>query len=147
MLRDGEMVATRDKASVDRRELIRLMVGRDLTAMYPRRSGQPGGVALEIRGLSSRASGLHDISLFVRHGEILGVAGLVGSGRTELAETIFGIRPADTGTVLVDGAAVRIDETPDAIAYGIAYVPEDRRQHGVVLPMSVAANSRRAQAC
>jgi rhamnose transport system ATP-binding protein len=141
VLRDGEMVATRDKTSVDRRELIRLMVGRDLTAMYPRRSGQPGGVALEVRGLSSRASGLHDISLFVRHGEILGIAGLVGSGRTELAETIFGIRPADAGTVLVDGAAVRIDETPDAIAYGIAYVPEDRRQHGVVLPMSVAANS------
>ncbi len=141
VLRDGEMVATRDKSSVDRRELVRLMVGRDLTAMYPRRSGRPGGVALEVRGLSSRASGLHDVSLTVRHGEILGIAGLVGSGRTELAETIFGIRSADAGTVLVDGAAARIKETPDAIALGIAYVPEDRRQHGVVLPMSVAANS------
>jgi len=141
VLRDGEMVATRDRTSVDRRELIRLMVGRDLTALHPQRSGQPGSVALEVRGLSSRASGLHDISLVLRHGEILGIAGLVGSGRTELAETIFGIRPADSGTVLVDGAAVRIDETPDAIAHGIAYVPEDRRQHGVVLPMSVAANS------
>jgi rhamnose transport system ATP-binding protein len=141
VLRDGEMVATREKVSVDRRELIRLMVGRDLTVMYPRRSGQPGSVALEVRNLSSRASGLHDVSLTVRHGEILGIAGLVGSGRTELAETIFGIRSADAGAVLVDGAVARIADAPDAIAHGIAYVPEDRRQHGVVLPMSVAANS------
>jgi rhamnose transport system ATP-binding protein len=141
VLRDGELVATRGRADVDRRELVRLMVGRDLTTVYPRRSGKPGDVALEVRGLSSRAAGLHDVSLEVRHGEILGLAGLVGSGRTELAEAIFGIRAMDEGTVLVDGAAVRITGPSDAIAHRIAYVPEDRRQHGVVLPMSVAANT------
>ena len=141
VLRDGEMVATRSRMAVDRRELVRLMVGRDLTTVYPGRSGQPGDVALEVRGLSSLAAGLHDVSLEVRHGEILGIAGLVGSGRTELAETIFGVRALDEGTVLVDGVAARIAAPSDAIAHRIAYVPEDRRQHGVVLPMSVAANT------
>jgi rhamnose transport system ATP-binding protein len=141
VLRDGEVVATRDQNAVDRRELIRLMVGRDLAAASPRRAGRAGDVALELRGISSRASGLHDVSLVVRHGEILGVAGLVGSGRTELAETIFGLRTADAGSMLVGGAVVRIAAPADAIACGIAYVPEDRRLHGVVLPMTVAANA------
>ena len=141
VLRDGEVVATRDRHAVDRRELIRLMVGRDLAAVYPLRSGQPGSVALELRGLSSHASGLHNVSLVVRRGEILGLAGLVGSGRTELAETVFGLRPADGGSVLIDGASVHISAPGEAIAHGIGYVPEDRRQHGVVLPMSVAANT------
>jgi rhamnose transport system ATP-binding protein len=141
VLRDGEVVGTRDRRDVDRRELIRLMVGRDLATVYPQRARQPGSVALELRGLSSRASGLNDVSMFVHHGEILGIAGLVGSGRTELAETVFGLRTADAGSMLVDGALVRITAPGDAIAHGIAYVPEDRRLHGVVLPMSVAANA------
>jgi ABC-type sugar transport system ATPase subunit len=141
VLRDGEAVATRGAAQVDRGELIRLMVGRDLSVVYPRRSGQPGRVALEVANLSSAASGLHDVSLEVRSGEIVGIAGLVGSGRTELAETLFGLRHADAGTMHVDGAAVRIERPDEAMAHGIAYVPEDRRQHGVVLPMSVAANT------
>jgi rhamnose transport system ATP-binding protein len=141
VLRDGEVVATRDQHAVDRRELIRLMVGRDLATVYPPRSGHAGEVALELRSISSRASGLHDVSLVVRHGEILGIAGLVGSGRTELAETVFGLRAADAGSMLIDGALVRITEPADAMAHGIAYVPEDRRLHGVVLPMSVAVNA------
>jgi rhamnose transport system ATP-binding protein len=94
-----------------------------------------------VRGLSSRASGLHDVSLDVRRGEIVGLAGLVGSGRTELAETIFGLRAADAGSVRVDGVEVRIHRPDEAMAHGIGYVPEDRRQHGVVLPMAVAANA------
>jgi rhamnose transport system ATP-binding protein len=81
------------------------------------------------------------VSLTVRQGEILGVAGLVGSGRTELAEVVFGLRPADSGEILVRGGRVRIGSPQDAIRSGIAYVPEDRRQHGVVLEMSVAANA------
>jgi rhamnose transport system ATP-binding protein len=141
VLRDGEAVATRDAASIDRAELIRLMVGRDFTAVYPRRSGQPGHLALEVRGLSSRASGLHDVSLDVRHGEIVGVAGLVGSGRTELAETIFGLRQADSGSIAIDGAPVQIRRPDEAMAHGLGYLPEDRRQHGVVLPMTIAANT------
>ena len=141
VLRDGEAVATRDAAGVDRGELIRSMVGRDLASVYPKRSGQPGPIALEVRGLSSAESRLHDISLNVRRGEIVGVAGLVGAGRTELAETMFGLRRADAGSIEIDGAAVAIRHPDDATAHGIAYVPEDRRQHGVVLPMSVAANT------
>jgi rhamnose transport system ATP-binding protein len=81
------------------------------------------------------------VSLTVRHGEILGIAGLVGSGRTELAETVFGLTPADSGDILVGGRRVRIGSPQDAIAAGIGYVPEDRRQHGVVPEMSVAANT------
>ena len=87
------------------------------------------------------ASGVRGVTLEVRRGEILGLAGLVGSGRTELAEIVFGLRPADAGTIRIDGQTVRITSPADAIARGIAYVPEDRRRHGVVLDMSIAANT------
>jgi len=141
VLRDGESVATLARAEVTRADLIRLMVGRDVSAVFPKREVAIGGVALELRGVSHRASGIRDISLTVRHGEILGLAGLVGSGRTELAEIIFGLRPADDGAILIDGVAVTLRSPSAAIAAGLAYVPEDRRQHGVVLEMSVTANA------
>ncbi len=140
VLRDGESIAARRCDEIDRSELVRLMVGRELSAVYPKRSVQFGGVALELRGVSNRARGVRDVSLAVRRGEILGVAGLVGSGRTELAETIFGLTPCDAGDILVNGAAVRILSTADAIGLGIGYVPEDRQQHGVIADMSIAAN-------
>jgi len=98
-------------------------------------------VALDVRNVSGRESGLQDVSLSVRRGEILGLAGLVGSGRTELAETIFGLEPADGGEILLRGVSVRIGSPSQAIQHGIAYVPEDRRRHGVVLEMPVAANA------
>src|SRR5262249_7819063 len=120
--------------------LIRYMVGRDLAAIYPTRATKIGSVALDVRNISSRASGLRSISLSVRRGEVLGLAGLVGSGRTELAETLFGLRSLDSGTLFIFGDEVRLNSPQDAMARGIAYVPEDRRRHGVVLPMSVAAN-------
>jgi rhamnose transport system ATP-binding protein len=141
VLRDGETVATRDARSVERPELIALMIGRSLDAVFPKREIPLGDVALELRGVSSRAAGLRDVSLTVRRGEILGIAGLVGSGRTELAETLFGLTPADAGAILIGGRPVSIASPADAIRAGIAYVPEDRRQHGVVLDMSVAANT------
>jgi len=141
VLRDGESVATLARAEVTRADLIRLMVGRDVSAVFPKREVAIGGVALELRGVSHRASGIRDISLTVRHGEIVGLAGLVGSGRTELAEIIFGLRPADDGAILIDGVAVTLRSPSAAIAAGLAYVPEDRRQHGVVLEMSVTANA------
>jgi rhamnose transport system ATP-binding protein len=140
VLRDGGNVVTCERTGLDRQALIRYMVGRDLAAIYPTRAVNPGVTALELRSISSRSSGLSDVSLSVRRAEILGLAGLVGSGRTELAETVFGLRTADSGAVLVDGAEVDILSPLDAIARGIAYVPEDRRQHGVVMSMSVAAN-------
>jgi rhamnose transport system ATP-binding protein len=157
VLRDGESIATRCREDIDRGELVHLMVGRELTAMYPRGtrhvpgtgqagvglvpgSGQAPG-ALELRGLSNSERGVKQISLTVRRGEIVGIAGLVGSGRTELAETIFGLTPPDAGEILVNGAAVRIDTPADAIRLGIAYVPEDRQRHGVIAEMSVAVNT------
>jgi rhamnose transport system ATP-binding protein len=141
VLRDGETIATLQAGEVDRAELIRLMVGRALAAVFPKRTVPLGGVALEVRHLSNRIAGLHDISISVRAGEILGVAGLVGSGRTELAETIFGLTPLDSGEILVQDTRVRIGSPADAIRLRIGYVPEDRRRHGVVLNMSIAANT------
>ncbi len=141
VLRDGQTVATRAAAEVDRGELIRLMVGREVSAVFPKRPVAFGEPALEVRGLSNRAAGIRHVTLTVRCGEMLGVAGLVGSGRTQLAETIFGITPADGGQILLHGTPVRIASPSDAIRAGIAYVPEDRRRHGVVLDMSIAANA------
>ena len=141
VLRDGETVATRDTRAIDRSELIQTMVGRALTAVFPKRPVAPGAVAMELRRLSNRALGIHDVSLSVRRGEVLGIAGLVGSGRTELAETLFGLVPADGGEMLLHGEPVRIESPSHAIRLGIGYVPEDRRQHGVVLDMAVASNA------
>jgi rhamnose transport system ATP-binding protein len=141
VLRDGETVATVARADVGRADLIRLMVGRELASVFPKRTVTIGDVALELRGVTHRASGLRGVSLTVRRGEILGLAGLVGSGRTELAEVIFGLRPADEGQILIGGQPRHVRSPQEAIESGIAYVPEDRRQHGVVLEMSVAANA------
>jgi rhamnose transport system ATP-binding protein len=141
VLRDGETIETRDRADLDRATLIRLMVGRELSAVFPKRQVAIGDVALELRGVGHRASGVRDVSLSVRSGEILGVTGLVGSGRTELAEVLFGLRPADAGEIRVRSVPVKIASPAQAIGLGLGYVPEDRRQHGVVLEMSVAANT------
>jgi len=141
VLRDGHTVGTRAVGDVDRGELIRLMVGRELSTVFPKAAVKPGEPALEVRNLSNEAAGLRDVSLMVARGEILGLAGLVGSGRTQLAETVFGLTPADGGEILVGGRPLRATSPRDAIRAGIAYVPEDRRQHGVVLDMSVAANT------
>jgi rhamnose transport system ATP-binding protein len=141
VLRDGEAVATQATTAIDRAGLIQTIVGRALTDVFPKRAVALGECALELRQLSNRALGLHHVSLSVRCGEVLGVAGLVGSGRTELAETLFGLVPADGGEILVRGAAVQIESPSQAIQHGIGYVPEDRRQHGVVLEMPVASNA------
>jgi rhamnose transport system ATP-binding protein len=141
VLRDGETVATHDRGGVERAELIRLMVGRELAAVFPKRSVAKGDVALEARDVSHRRTGIHDVSFSVLRGEILGLAGLVGSGRTQLAEILFGLSPADSGEIRLGGLAVRIDSPARAIRNGIGYVPEDRRQHGVVLEMSLSANA------
>jgi len=141
VLRDGETVGTLETRSTTRAELIRLMVGRELTAVFPKRDVPVGPLALEVRHLSSRAAGLHDVSLTIRRGEIVGLAGLVGSGRTQLAEALFGLMPYERGEILLGGRSVRIAHPGDAVAAGLAYVPEDRRRHGVVMEMSVAANA------
>jgi rhamnose transport system ATP-binding protein len=141
VLRDGETVATRPMSGVTRSELIRMMVGRELASVFPKREVPIGAVILEVRNVSSHAAGVRDLSVSVRAGEILGVAGLVGSGRTEFAEVLFGLRPIDSGMLLLRDKLVSISSPEDAVRAGIAYLPEDRRQHGVVLPMTVVENT------
>jgi rhamnose transport system ATP-binding protein len=141
VLRDGELVATRPMAEVDRNELIRLMVGREIQAIFPKRTVPIGDVALDAAGVGCRAAGIHGVSLQVRRGEILGVAGLVGAGRTELARVLFGLTPADAGSVRLDGRTVDVRSPAKAVRLGLAYLPEDRRRHGVVPEMSIAANT------
>ncbi len=141
VLRDGTVVATRPMGEVTEAELIRLMVGRDLTAVFPKREVPRGDVVLEARGLGSSAAGVSDASFAVRAGEILGIAGLVGSGRTELARVLFGLDPADAGELRLRGVAVRVRSPAEAVTLGLAYVPEDRRKHGVVPEMSVVENT------
>jgi rhamnose transport system ATP-binding protein len=141
VLRDGRTIATREMSEVDRHELIRLMVGRELSAVFPKKSVALGETILELRQVGCRAAGVRDVTLSVRAGEILGLAGLVGAGRTELAKTIFGLTPADAGTILWRGEPVSITSPAEAIKLGLAYVPEDRRRHGVILELAVSANT------
>jgi len=141
VLRDGHRIATHSMLDVDRAELIRLMVGREMSAVFPKVQVPIGDVALEVRNLSCEEAAISDVSLSVRAGEILGLAGLVGAGRTELARTLFGLTPANSGQILLHGKPVKIDSPSCAVSLGLAYVPEDRRRHGLILEMSVAANA------
>jgi rhamnose transport system ATP-binding protein len=140
VLRDGRTIDTKLMSEVSRQQLIQLMVGRELSAVFPKKSVELGDVVLELKQLGCAASGIHDVNLSVRAGEIVGLAGLVGGGRTELARTIFGLTPADQGEILLEGKPTRIDSARRAIERGIAYVPEDRRRHGVILDLSISAN-------
>ncbi len=140
-LRDGVLVGTRRMEEVSRGELIRMMVGRELSAVFPKSFVEPGELILEVEELGCRRAGVHDVELSVRAGEILGLAGLVGAGRTELARVLFGLTPADSGRIRLRGRPVMIDSPARAVALGIAHVPEDRRRHGVILDMALAANT------
>jgi rhamnose transport system ATP-binding protein len=140
VLRDGTYVDTRKVSDVDRSEMIRLMVGRSLEAIFPKINVMLRDVVLETRKLSCAATGVRDVSISVRAGEILGVAGLVGAGRTELARVLFGLTPATSGQILLKENPVKIDSPARAVELGVAYVPEDRRRHGVILEMPVDAN-------
>jgi rhamnose transport system ATP-binding protein len=131
---------TRDMGDVTREQLIQMMVGRELSSVFPKRTVPLGDTVLELRGVGCAESGVHDVDLRVRAGEIVGLSGLVGAGRSELARTIFGLTPSDRGTIAIRGKPVRIGSPADAIRNGIAYVPEDRRRHGVVLEMPVSEN-------
>ncbi len=140
VLRDGGVIETLAIAGADRSGLIRLMAGRELSQIFPKEQVPIGDVALEVRGVTCERAGIHNVSLMVRAGEILGIAGMVGSGRTQLAETLFGLTPADRGEIIISGRAARIASPAHAIALGIAYVPEDRRGHGVILDLPIPAN-------
>jgi rhamnose transport system ATP-binding protein len=139
VLRDGRCLGTRTIAEVDEATLVSLMVGRPLDRLYPKSDAAPGRTVLELRNVSYGRR-VREVSLTVRAGEIVGIAGLVGSGRTETALTVFGITPAAAGEILVDGRPVRIESPRQARDLGIAYVPEDRAHQGLVRPMSIAEN-------
>ncbi|MBV9676266.1 MAG: sugar ABC transporter ATP-binding protein, partial [Acidobacteriaceae bacterium] len=140
VLRDGSSVGTYDMAGITSEKLIHLMVGRELETVFPKHDATLGNPVLDVRRLSSKQCGVKDVSLQVRRGEVLGLAGLVGSGRTQFAEALFGLAPKDEGEVYINGKRVEIESPGDAVREGLAYLPEDRRNHGVVLDMPVAAN-------
>lgn len=141
VLRDGRTIETREIGEVNRSTLIQMMVGREVTTLFPKRTVPIGEIVLEARRVSCRASGVREVSFELRAGEILGFAGLIGSGRTELAETLFGLTPKDSGQVLLRDVETRITSPTEAVQHGLAYVPEDRRRHGVVLGMPISANT------
>jgi rhamnose transport system ATP-binding protein len=138
-LRDGAYVGTRAMADVTTDDLIRMMVGRSLDELFPKQAVVAGKVVLEVAGLGVAGS-FSDVSFELRRGEILGMAGLIGAGRTNVARALFGAEPATTGTIKLDGQVVTIKSPDAAMALGIGYVPEDRKEHGLVLAMSVADN-------
>jgi ribose transport system ATP-binding protein len=138
VMRDGRYIDTLVTKQTNRKELINLMVGRELKEYYPRRTGAPGDVVLEVKNISGL--GDQDITFSVRRGEILGVAGLVGSGRTELASIIYGVRPKESGETWVEGQKREIHSPDQAIDYGIGLIPEDRKHHGCILNASVHFN-------
>jgi len=139
VLRDGARIGTVPVAEVDEPGLISMMVGRSIEQLFPKAEAAQGDEALEVRNLSYR-SVVKDVSFTVRRGEILGIAGLVGSGRTELALTIFGITPATGGEIRVDGKPVTIDGPRRARDLGIAYIPEDRGLQGLIRTQTIREN-------
>jgi len=139
VLRDGKHIRTMDTDRTDRKELISLMVGRELGEAYPEKKYDSEEVLLEVRDLCTEGF-LKDISFELHKGEILGFGGLVGTGRTELARAIFGADPIESGEILVEGKKVNIRNTSQAIARGIGLIPEDRKQHGILSEMTVKQN-------
>src|SRR2546425_1029802 len=139
VLRDGRRIVAMPVAQTTRDMLIHHMVGRTLDTLYPHTATQAGPPVLEVEGLGTSGA-LTDVSFALRRGEILGLAGLVGSGRTTLARAIFGIVPPERGRIRLDGVDARIAHAGRARELGIAYVPEERQRQGLVLPFSVSEN-------
>src|SRR5439155_17630815 len=139
VLRDGAQVGTRRVMETSSAELVQMMVGRQIESLFPKVAAHIGAPVLEVRDLVRRPM-TRAISLTVRAGEIVGLAGLVGSGRSELAQTIFGVTPAESGEIRVSGGRVAIASPAQARALGIAYVPEDRGTQGLVRAMTVREN-------
>jgi rhamnose transport system ATP-binding protein len=139
VLRDGAFIAERATKDVTISEMVRMMVGREIADLYPTLSRNDGEVILEVKGLT-RPGYFQDVSFNLRRGEILGIAGLVGAGRTEVAEAIFGVTPAESGTMTLDGFPYAAKSPRHAVRCGIAYLPEDRLANGLVMGMRVPFN-------
>jgi len=139
IMRDGRHVCTEAVADLTVDDMIRRMVGRDLSALFPKQDVPAGDVVLEVRGLS-RAGVFKDISFSVRAGEIVALAGLVGSGRSEVMQAVFGVDPYDSGSVTFLGRALKRNSPRAAMSAGMALVPEDRRQQGLIMDLSIERN-------
>ncbi len=140
VLRDGENAGDLEREAIDHSRMVKLMVGRDLSQFYPHVPRRPGEVVLEVDGLRSRAHPRHAVRFSLRAGEIVGMAGLVGAGRTELLEALFGVEPAVGGVMRLGGRELAPRTPREAIAAGLALVPEDRKRQGVILEMAVREN-------
>lgn len=139
VMRDGTRVITMPASQLSSEEIIRYMVGRELTSLFPKGEAEIGEIVLEVRHLT-RKGVFRDVSFQLRRGEIVGFAGLVGAGRTEVARVLFGIDRADAGEILIRDKPVHISSPKTAMRYGLAYVPEDRRQQGLIMDFTIAAN-------
>jgi rhamnose transport system ATP-binding protein len=139
VLRDGAYVDTKPMKDVTRDDLIRMMVGRTITNLFPKQDVLAGDVILRVENLS-RAGSFYDVSFELRRGEILGLAGLVGAGRTNVARAIFGVEPPTEGSIEIDGREETINSPQRAIELGLAYVPEDRQLHGLIPGMPLIPN-------
>lgn len=139
VLRDGQFIGTKPIRETTFDEIVHMMVGRQIGERFPKRSVQIGEERLRVEGLTQNGV-FHNVSFTVRAGEILGVAGLMGAGRTEIMEAIFGIRKIDAGTVYLNQQPVKITSPRQAVEYGMAFITEDRKGKGLILQMSVREN-------
>jgi ABC-type sugar transport system ATPase subunit len=139
VLRDGRLVHTGDAGKLDKDKLITMMIGRELSDVFVKEDGAVGEPVLEVRNLTKKGN-FRDVSFTLRQGEILGIAGLMGAGRTELVETIFGLRKPDSGEIFVKGKKVAIKSAYDAQKNGIAMIPEDRKLRGLNLKNTTGFN-------
>jgi ribose transport system ATP-binding protein len=140
VLRDGQNAGVLSREKISHDTMVQHMVGRDISQFYARKSHTLGDVVLEVKDLVTEAWPHHQLNFAVRAGEIVGVAGLVGAGRTEMLRALFGVDKILHGQIFVDGKPLQVRSPRDAIARGVALVPEDRKQHGLVLEMSVRHN-------
>ncbi|MHB1453443.1 MAG: sugar ABC transporter ATP-binding protein [Saccharofermentanales bacterium] len=139
VLRDGRYIDTKPIGELNKQKLISLMVGRELNNIFPKIDTEIGDIALEVRNLTKKGK-FKDISFFVKKGEILGLSGLMGAGRTEVVEAIFGVDKADSGEIIIDGRPARINSPADAIRYKIGLISEDRKLMGLNLKSSIKNN-------
>jgi rhamnose transport system ATP-binding protein len=139
IFRDGRRISTLPRGEITRERAIRDMVGRKIEEFFAKSKGQRGELLMSVRGLS-KENAFSDISFDVYRGEVLGFAGLVGSRRTDVGLALFGIEPAESGEIILDGKAERIHSPEQALRMGVAYMTEDRRKTGLVMPMSLTSN-------
>lgn len=139
VLRDGNFISSHPVSQVSPQQLVALMVGRVISDLYPRSSTKPGEVVLRVCGLASQGV-FQDVTFEVRRGEIVSMAGLVGAGRSEVAQAIFGVQPAEVGSIELDGKPLVARNPWEAMEAGVFYIPEDRHRQGIFAPLTVRSN-------